>query len=377
MLKISKIDTESKDQVNRFVRFPYQLYKDCPQWVPPLLMDARMPLQRDKHPFYEHSTADFYIAERDGKMVGRIAALENIHYNEYHGTKNAQFYLFDCENDPEAVVGLFDRVFEWAKTRRLDKVFGPKGFGAIDGYGLLVEGFEHRTIMTMMNYNFDYYPKLLEAMDFQKEVDFVSCYVNMDTFNLSERIHRIAERVKQRGVFAVQEFQTKAELKQWAPKIGQAYNHTFVNNWEYFPLTDREIQLVLDNILTVADPHLIKVITHRDEAVGFILGFPDLSYGLQKANGRLFPLGLANLLIDMRRTQWLAVNGMGILPEFQGSGGNALLYSELDKTLHFYEGRFRHVDMTQVAESAVQMRHDLVNLGGKPYKNHRVFYKKI
>jgi GNAT superfamily N-acetyltransferase len=377
MLSVQQIDTKSRKEVEQFIQFPYRLYKNCPQWVPPLLMDARLPLQRDKHPFYEHSTGDFFIALQDGRVVGRIAALENLHYNQYHGTRTAQFYYFDSENDPEIASALFERVYEWAHKRGCNKVMGPKGFSAIDGYGILVEGFEYRTIMTMMNYNYDYYPKLLEGLGFQKEVDFVSCYANLDEFTIPERVHRIAERIKQRGTLGVAEFQSKNDLRKWAPRIGKAYNKTFVNNWEYAPLTEREIALVLENIMVVADPRLIKVITHQDDAVGFLLGFPDLSDGLQKANGKLFPFGILHLLRSMRTTDWIAVNGMGILPEFQGSGGNALLYSELDKTLHAYQGRFHHVDMTQVAESAVQMRRDLVNLGGKPYKNHRVFYKTI
>lgn len=377
MLIIHQVDCELKKDVQQFVALPYQLYKDCPQWVPPLYIDAELPLNRRKHPFYEHSTGDFFLALRDGKVVGRIAALENTRYNQYHGTKTAQFYYFDCENDFEAASQLFDRAIEWAHKRGLNKLMGPKGFAVLDGYGMIVEGFEHRAIMTMMNYNFPYYPVFMEKLGFSKEVDFVSCYADTTTFQLPERIHRIADRVKQRGTLGVQEFTSKKDLKQWAVRIGKAYNQTFVNNWEYAPLTDREIALVLDNILTVADPRLIKVITHKDDAVGFLLGFPDLSTGLQKAKGKLLPFGLVNLLLEMRRTDWIAVNGMGILPEYQGYGGNALLYSELDKTLHEYNGRFKHVDMTQVAESAVQMRRDLINLGGKPYKNHRVFSKMI
>jgi hypothetical protein len=377
MLTIDQVDTNNKVDVEKFVRFPFQLYTNCSQWVPPLLIDARMYLQKNKHPFFEHSTADFFIATRDDKTVGRIALLENKHYNEFHQTKNANFYFFECENDDEAAQSLFNRAMEWARERNLNKLVGPKGFGALDGYGMVVDGFEHRTIMTMMNYNPDYYPKFMEKMGFLKEVDFISCYVSMETFQLSERIHRIAGLVKQRGKLGVEEFRSRKDLKRWAIKIGKAYNKAFINNWEFFPLTEREIKLVLDNLLTVADPRLIKIISHNDEAVGFIFGFPDLSLGLQKAKGNLFPLGIYHILYDKRRTDWLAVNGMGILPEFQGSGGNALLYSELDKTIHSYNGRFKHIDMTQVAETAVQMRRDLVNLGGKPYKNHRVFYKDI
>ena len=375
MVTIHKINTSEKSQIRRFVHVPYRLYNNHPQWVPPLYMDAETQLNRDKHPYYEHSDADFFIAQRNGEDIGRIAILENKPFNRYHETRKAQFYLFDCEDDQEAATALFNRAFEWSRERNLDQVIGPKGFGALDGYGLLVEGHEHRQIMTMMNYNYPYYQQLVENIGFEKELDFVSCYLNADKFRLPERIHRIAQRVLQRGNLGVKRFETKKELREWAPKIGQAYNKAFVNNWEYYPLSDNEIKFILDNILSVADPRLIKVITHGDDAVGFLCGFTDLSAALQKSKGRLLPLGIFHLLIDMRRTNWIALNGAGILPEFHGRGGNALLYAEMENTIRDY--KFEHADLTQVAETAVQMRHDLINLGGEPYKNHRVYHKRI
>lgn len=375
MLTIDQIDTRSPSQVRRFVNLPFQLYRDHPQWVPPLLGDIRLMLNRNKHPFYEHSTADFFLAVRDGRDVGRVAALDNRRYNEYHDKRQAQFYLFDCEDDPEAATALFERVFQWARARGLEQVVGPKGFSALDGYGLLVEGFEHRQMMTMMNYNYPYYPELLAALGFQKEVDFVSCYLNADQFRLPERIHHIAERIQRRGTLTVQRFTSKRELKRWVGRIGQTYNQAFTENWEYYPLTEREIGFLVDNLTLVADPRLIKIITHKEDVVGFLFGFPDVSAALQRARGHLFPLGILRLLREMRRTRWIALNGAGILPQFQGRGGNALLYSEMEKTVREFD--FQHADLTQIAESAVQMRRDLENIGGKPYKNHRVYRREL
>jgi hypothetical protein len=375
MLKIEKVDTRSKAQVRRFIRVHFRLYEGHPQWVPPLLIDCEMQLNRDKHPFYEHSDADFFIAVRDGKDVGRIAALENRRFNDYHKTKQAQFYLFDCEDDQEAANLLFEQVFDWARKRGLDKVVGPKGFGALDGYGIQVEGFEHRQMMNMMNYNYPYYSKLVEAIGFSKEVDFVSCYLGRDIFHLPDRVHRIAERVQARGTLHVQRFQTKNDLKAWATRIGKAYNNSFVNNWEYYPLTENEIKFLLDNLLTLANPKLIKVITHNEDVVGFLFAFPDVSAAMQRAKGHLLPFGLIDLMLEMRRTKWVSLNGVGILPEFQGKGGNALLYSEMEKSIK--EFNFEEADLTQVAETAVTMRSDLINVGGKPYKNHRVFHKSL
>jgi hypothetical protein len=196
-----------------------------------------------------------------------------------------------------------------------------------------------------------------------------------DKFHLDERIHRIGARAAQRSGLRVHRFRNKKELLAWAPRIGQAYNRAFINNWEYYPLTEREITFVTDNLLSVAVPSLIKIITHGDDVVGFLFAFPDVSAAIQRGKGRLNPISILDLLLELKRTKWVAINGAGILPEFQGRGGNALLYSEMEKTIR--EAGFQHADLTQVAESAVQMRHDLENIGGVPYKNHRVFVRPV
>lgn len=376
MLTIEKVNTDDKAQVKRFVELPYQLYKDCPQWVPPLFVDAYMYLNRKKHPFHEHSDVDFFLAVRDGRDVGRIAAIENRPFNRYHNEKTADFFLFECENDPEAAACLFEEIFSWAKARGLKKVIGPKGMGPLDGYGLLVFGFEHRQTMSMLNYNFPYYERLLGLLGFEKEVDFVSCFLPADKFQIPERVQRIADRAMQRGGLQVKKFRNKKELVAWAPRIGEAYNKAFVHNWEYYPFTPREIDFVVSNIMTVADHRLIKIITHGEEVVGFLFAFHDVSAALQRAQGRLFPFGLLDILLELRRTNTVAVNGMGILPEYHGHGGNAILYAEMGRTLLSFS-QFAHVEMTQVAETTEQMRADLKNLNGVEYKNNRVYRKDL
>ena len=376
MLTIEEVDTDNKRQVKRFAELPYKLYKDCPQWVPPLYIDAYMYLNRRKHPFHEHSNVGFFLAVRDGQDVGRIAAIENKPFNKYHGVKKASFYFFDCQNDLEAASALFNRVIAWSKEHELNAVVGPKGMGPLDGYGVLVFGFEHRQTMTMLNYNYPYYQQLIETQGFTKEVDFVSCYLPADKFQVPERVEKITERVMQRGGLRAKKFGNKRELIAWAPRIGKAYNEAFVHNWEYYPLTQREIDFVVQNIMTIADHRLIKIITHGEDVVGFLFAFHDVSAALQRAHGRLFPFGLIEILLELKRTNTVAVNGMGILPQHQGHGGNAILYSEMGHTLFNFK-QFTHVEMTQVAETTEQMRADLKNLNGVEYKNHRVYRKEI
>ncbi len=375
MILIEKIDTTDKKQVDRFIKFYMDLYQGCPQWVPPFYSDIRLMLNHEKHPFYEHSDAEFFMAVKDGKDAGRIAALENKPFNSYHGTKDAEFYFFDCINDQEVANTLFQTVFDWAKARGLNHIVGPKGMSPFDGYGIQVEGYDHHQMMTMMNYNYDYYPKLVEALGFEKEVDFVSCYIPAAQFKLDPRIKLIADKVVEKGTFNVVRFKNKPALVKYADRICEAYNKTFVNNWEYYPLTKREVKFVVDQIITIANPKLIKIIEHHGEVVGFLFAFQDVSKALQRAKGSLNPISLLDLVLELGKTKWVSFNGMGVLPEYHGRGGNALLYSEMEKTMH--EFNFEHADLTQVAETTKQMRKDLENVGGKAYKNHRVFHKHL
>lgn len=375
MLEIKKVDTSSRKQVNAFVELPFRLYAKCPQWVPPFRSDIKTMLNRNKHPFYELNDAEFFVAERDGQVVGRIAAMENRAFNQYHQTSKAQFYLFDAENDQEVANKLFERAFDWAHERKLNDVVGPKGFSAFDGYGIQIEGHDLRQMMTMMNYNYPYYSTLVETLGFEKEVDFVSCYLSPDHFNVPERVREVARRVQERGSFKVVNFRNKRDMLSMANKIGEAYNNTFVNNWEYYPLTKGEVKLLLDNLMIVADPRLIKIITFKDEIVGFLFAFPDVSAALQRAKGWITPWGILDIMRELKCADWVSLNGAGVLPEFHGRGGNALLYTEMENTIKQFN--YKHGELTQVAETAVQMRKDLISVGGKAYKNHRVYHKKI
>ncbi len=376
MINVEKLDLSSKKQKNDFVMFPFELYKEVPQWVPPFISDVRLMLNPDKHPFYEHSVAEFFMTYKDGKLAARLAVMENLPFNKVHGVKKAQFYLFDSIDDQDVANAIFDRGFEWARNRGLDTIVGPKGFSAFDGYGIQIEGYEFRQMMTMMNYNFPYYRTLVENIGFEKEVDFVSCAIDSSNFNLPEKAQLVAEKVRQKGKFKVVGFNSKKELKKWAQKIGEAYNKTFINNWEYYPFTEREVKFIADNLMVVADPKLIKIILYNDEVIGFLLAFPDISEALQRMKGRITPWGILDLMREFKKTRIVSLNGAGVLPEYQGRGGNVLMYDEMARTFKDYN-QYDFGELTQVAETAVQMRKDLISMGGKAYKNHRVYRKQI
>jgi len=375
MLTVKKIDLDSSLEVKQFVQFQYDLYKDCPQFCPPFRADITLMLNKKKHPFYEHSDGEFFIAEKDGKIAGRIGVFINTLFNEYHRVKKGQFYFFDSIDDQDVANELFSAAFDYCRQRGIDQLVGPKGLSAFDGYGILYEGYDHHQMMTMMNYNYPYYPKLLENIGFEKEVDFASCYLTKDSFVLPEKIREVARRVIERGKFKILEFKNKAQIRAMADEIGAAYNNTFINNWEYYPMTQGEINLLLSNLLDVINPRLIKIITYDEKIVGFLIAFPDITRALQRHNGRITPFTLVDILVSLKKTDWVSLNGAGVLPEYQGRGGNALLYYEMEKTLKDFG--FTYWELTQVAETATQMRKDLTTAGGDFYKTHRVYHKQL
>jgi hypothetical protein len=375
MIEIIKVDTKALRK--EFVEFQYELYRDCKQFVPPFKTDIYAMMNEKKHPFYDHSISEFFLAKRDGKVVGKLSMLINRPFNEYHGTKDSEFYLFDCIDDQEVANALFDLATRWTLEHGMNRIVGPKGYGPLDGYGIQVEGFEHRQMMNMMNYNYPYYHQLVENYGFVKEVDFVSSYVRLEEFVLPEKIKKAMEIARNRGSLTILSFENKKEIYKWKASLRDAYNKSFVHNWEYYPLTDRELTYVVDNAMAFVLPKMVKFIVNKEnEVVGFVLPFPDASAAMQKIKGKLGPVEILRLLRELKRTEWLDFNGIGILPEYQGMGGNALLMGALESAAR-ENPRFVHAELTQVAETATQMRKDLSNLGVRFYKNHRVYKKNL
>jgi len=373
-MKIYPINTRRRSEARRFVDFPNQLYRHCPQWVPYPAADGLAQLNRN-NAYFEHSDADFFVAEKNGQMLGRICVMENRHYNEYHRADHAFFFLFDAVDDSTVARGLFEAAIEWARKRWLTKIIGPKGFVPFDGMGMLTKGFEHRPAMGVP-YNFAYYNRFMTELGFEKEIDFTSFYLNSRQFDMPDRVRRAAEWVKKRRHLRVKTFTGKAELRRWIPTLVDTYNQVFVNNWEYVPVTPAETEELGGRMLQIVDPEHIKLVLDRDDrVVGFLLTFLDIGETLQQTGGRLLPFGWLKLLRGLHQTPWVNINGMGILEEYRGLGGNAILYAELEKTLR--QGSFEHADLVQMADSVTYMLADMETMGVRPYKVHRIYRREI
>jgi GNAT superfamily N-acetyltransferase len=373
MVEIHKVDTTDPRDVKRFVQFPFRLYRGCRQWVPPLVSSACKQLNRERHSFYRHSDADFFLALQGGEVVARIAVLEPRKRNAYRGQRGAFFYLFETVEDIEVARALFAVAFDWARSRGLETISGPDGLLPGDGLGVLVKGFEHRPAMGI-TYNYPYYDAFIQDSGFHKQTDYYSCYLPGD-MEIPERIGRIAEKMKERRGFQILRFRTKGEMRAAAPQVIEAYNAAFAENREFVPVTGEDAQKIAERLIDMTQPDLVKVVAKGEEIVGFILGFPDVSAALQRCKGRLYPFGLALLLWESKRTRWVNFNGGGILPQYQGLGVNAILYYEMYKTVQ--ERSFLHADIVQINEQNTRMMREMEGLGADFYKAHRIYERSL
>lgn len=372
-MKIIKIDPNNRKEVRRFIQFPFDLYKDNPYWVPPMVDDMKHVLNPQENPFYKHSHADFFLAMDGKQVVGRIAAIDNQRHNQFTHENTAFFYLFEVVDDIQIARRLFNAVFDWALQRDLTKVVGPKGLAQGDGLGMLVEGFKYKPAIGIP-YNLAYYPDFTLDSGFEKDLDYLSGYLKTD-YQVSERIHRLARRVQEKRGFKVVEFQNKEQMRAWIPRIKDVFNQAFAPVPGFSPVTEEDVQLLANRILAVAHPKLIKLICKDDELIGFLFAYHNISAGIQKAKGRLFPFGWYHLMREFKRTRWVDINGIGLLPGHQGVGATAVLYTELEKSIKAFP--FEIADVVQIAEDNFKSFNEMDNLGVIWHKRHRIYKKSL
>ena len=372
-MEIIEIDTTDRRMVKEFLDLPFRIYQNIPQWVPPIRMDARQPLNRKKFPFYRDNDAIFLLAREGDRSLGRVAILENRRFNSYNQRKAAAFYLFECEENLEAARGMFDYGAEWARKRGLEEMIGPKGFTVFDGLGLLVEGFDYRPAFGQP-YHMPYYQRLVEESGFDCTGELITGTMDEET-EFPGKIHKIAELLKERRGFSIARCESRRELKKVMLQLKDLYNDSLGETRENVPVTDEEVQALSQQLLWFADPKLIKIVMKDEAAVGFLLAYPDVSAALQKTKGRLFPFGWLVLLVELRWTKWININGAGIIEKYRGLGGTALLFSEMYKSVA--ESRYRKADIVQIGTDNKNMQREIRDLGIKINKFHRVYSRAL
>ena len=382
-MRVRQLDTLSPRDIHQFIAFPFELYRDCPQWVPPLWGDMELVFNRRKHPFFRHSAAEFFVAEEDRptlgrptlgrRTLGRLAVLDNRVYNEARQKREAFFYYLDMVEDKAVTRALFDAAITWARGRGLENLSGARGFMQGDGQGILIEGFEHRPAVGIP-YNYPYYDALLSDAGFLKETDTFSGYLS-GTYELPPRFYEIAEKVKERRGLRIRSFTSRRELRAWVPRIGKLVTESFAEHADAWPMTEEEFLIVAERLLSIADPRLIKLVMKGDEMIGFLFAFHDISAAIQRIKGRVWPFGWIALLREFRRTTWLNINGVGLLPQHQGVGANAVLYTEMARSVRDFH--FLHADVVQVEEKNRKSLGDMAAIGVQWYKTHRIYTRAI
>lgn len=373
-MDILQVNLANRKQVRDFLDLPARIYRDIPQWVPPLAGEERARLDPKRYPFHQHSAAAFFLAYENHLPVGRLAVLDNRPYNEHNREKTAFFYLFESIPDPEPARALFEAAFAWSRSRGLEQVLGPKGFTALDGLGLLVKGFERRPALGLP-YNPPYYPDLIESLGFEKVTDIVSGYLGADIC-FPERIHELAARIRERRGLTIAHFRRRGELRQALGHLKELYNGALEGTSGGTPISDEEVGALANQMLWFADPALIKIVMKNERPVGFLLAYPDISAALQKTKGRLFPFGWLIILRELRTTDWININGAGMVAEYRGLGGTAILYSEMFKSVT-RSRRYRHAEVVQIGMENEKMQREMENFGIDFYKVHRVYRRNL
>ena len=340
MITIKKI--EDLKGLRDFIQFRYDLYRDDPNDVPYLYSDEEFTLRHDKNASFDDCEADYFMAYRDGKPVGRVAAIINRKANERWQTKSVRFGWFDFIDDIEVSKALLDTVAQWGRERGMDKMIGPMGFADTDREGMLIEGLgEYSTAYA--NYNYDYYPRHIEQIGgFEKDNDWVQCQVKVPE-RVPEKFGKVAEMVSRRYNLKVHKLSRKELLKEgYGREVFQMLNICYGNLYGFASLGERKVDQLVDQYIRIADLNLVSIIVDgnlNNKMVGFGITFPSLSKAQRKLkNGKLLPFGWIGMLdaIKWHHADTVDMLLIGVLPEYRGKGANALIFNDLIQQYNRY-----------------------------------------
>ena len=316
-------------ELSRFIALPYRLHARDPYWVPPLRMDVGKLLDRGKNPFFEHAEAEYFLAERQGEVVGRIAAITNRLHNEFHEDRVGFFGFFESIYDHAVANALFDTARDWLRGRGHDVMRGPASFSTNDECGLLINGYETPPTL-MMPHNPPYYQRLFDAAGFRKAKDLLVYRGGYEGYYLPvpERLVRGTELLKKRMGLTLRPF-NMGDFKTEVERIKDLYNRCWEKNWGFIPMTNREIDYLAEQFKPIVVPDLVPFVELNGEIIGFGLALPDLNQVFRRhRSGRLTPTMLVDLLFSLKfeRVRRARILLLGVLPEYRGRGIDAILY---------------------------------------------------
>ncbi len=357
--------------LRRFIGFPYKLHRGDPLWVPQLRMDVRKMLSRDKNPFFAHGEADYFLARRGGKVVGRIAAIHNENHNEFHEDRVGFFGFFECVNDPVVASALFEEAANWLRARGLDTMRGPTSFSTNDECGLMVDGLDKPPVL-LNPHNPRYYIDLVEQAGFSKAKDL---YLYQSTSpKLPERLMRGAELLARRKDLQLRHLDKK-RFDEEVGRIKQVYNAAWEKNWGFVPMSDAEVDHLAAQLKPVVVPELVVFVEQGSRPVGFAAALPDLNVALKKnPSGRLFP-GILKVLWAARKISRARILLLGLVKEFRMSGADALMMRWIWE--HGTAMGFNWAESGWILEDNAPMNNAMIRIGFEHYKTLRLYDRQL
>ena len=376
MVEIRKVTT--KRELKQFIQFYYDLYRGSEQAVPYLFFDEMATLRRDKNPSFECCEADYFLALRDNKVVGRVAAIINRRANEQWKVKLVRFGWLDFIDDLEVSTALLDAVEQWGRERGMTEMAGPLGFIDTDREGMLIEGFDELSTM-YVNYNYPYYAKHIEQLTgFKKDNDYVELRVKVPTDD-NFKFHKIAEMVKKRYGLSVHKFTRDELLNQgMGREVFHLLNETYKDLYGFSQLSTQQIDKLVNDYIKIADLNLVTAIMDGDRMIGFGITFSSFSRALQKTrDGRLFPFGWWHLLQILKRhkTDTVDLLLIGVLPNYRSKGANALIFDDLIHQFQRYGFDWAVTGPQMESNEGVLAQWQY--LESTPVRRHRCFRKQL
>lgn len=366
-------EVRSRAELREFIYLPAKIHKGEANWLPPLYSDEWHLFDKKKNRSYSYSDAEFFLAWKDNKPVGRIMTLINHRYNEIKKEKNGRFSFMECYNDREVFHALITKAEEWVRNRGMEKIVGPMGFSDKDPQGFQIEGFEYPFLFTAPT-NSPYMPAMLEAEGYTKEIDLVN--YNMPVPDKDPPIYLKAyERYSRNSNITISEFKSKKELKPVIIPVLELMNSTFVDIYGYVPLNDAEKVELAKRYLPILDPAFIKVAQTKNELVGFIVALPDMTTGIIEARGKLFPFGLFKILRSMKKSTKLMMMLGGIKEEYRGKGIDVMMGMKLLDSARKQNKTI--LDSHLIMEENPKMRAEYERMNGKIVKRFRIFQKSL
>lgn len=371
------VEVTGKRDRDRFIQFQWDVYQDDPLWVPPLWMERRAFLNPAKHPFFQHGTAQPFLALRNGQIVGRIMASDDPHYNEFQETDVGCFGLLETIDDQHVTHALLDAAASWVRNAGRTSIMGPIDYSMNYPCGLLVDGFGTPPRM-MMNHNPAYYEPLLESWGLAKAMD-LYCWWFPRTLPLEERWGRIAQRLSKRAKFVIRPT-SKRDFYQDADRIKAMFPRVFDKNWGFVPMTEAEFDHMVAELKPLIIPELCLFAEADGEAVGFSLTVSDVNEALKHINGRLttlgIPIGLCKLLYHYKRAKTARLMVIGVLPEYRRRGILEMLIlrtSEYGKQVMGYDA----AELGWTLESNELINRAIAATGAERYKTYRIYEKQL